>query len=115
MDIRKELEIATDNLAVGFYDRDEFYDKILSLMGDKETGGLSTSTEDGVSHIVSECNASGASTTKEVRSNGLLEKRTDYVELCPSCDSNNLMYCKGGFYFCNDCKTPWDSVKVEES
>ena len=64
----------------------ESADQILSLMGEKEIGVLSTSTtKDGVSHIVRDSHASGAKTTEEVRSNGSLEKRTDTEKICTGC------------------------------
>ena len=58
-------------------------DRILSLMGEKELGVLSTSnTKDGVSHIVRDSHASELEVTEEVRSNGSLEKRTEAKEVC---------------------------------
>ena len=58
-------------------------DRILSLMGEKELGVLSTSnTKDGDLHGVRDSHASELEVTKEVRSNGSLEKRTSDEKIC---------------------------------
>lgn len=61
------------------------------LMGEKELGVLSTSTtKDGVSHSVRDSHASDLEVTKEVRSNGSLEKITNTENKCPRCGEKSV-------------------------
>ena len=78
-------------------------DRILSLMGGKETGVLSTSTtKDGDLHIVRDSHASDLEATKEVRSNGSLEKRTKAENKCPKCHTSTIITMSDGVYCMND-------------
>ena len=57
-------------------------DEILSLMGEKETGGSGALPSNGDLHGVRECNVSGAESDKEASVNCSLEKITDTDNKC---------------------------------
>ena len=77
------------NKEAGFW---QTYQRISSLMGEKELGVLSTSTtKDGDLHSVRDSHASGSKSGEEVRSNGSLEKITSNGNTCNYCNGQGYL------------------------